>query len=64
MVVAGELHSATVLKRCLKEMEDLGPVEKRLAFHLRDFLARCDMVAIQSIIAQIPIRTESASSVS
>jgi signal transduction histidine kinase/CheY-like chemotaxis protein len=64
MVVAGELHSATVLKRCLKEMEDLGPVEKRLAFHLRDFLARCDMVAIQSIIAQIPVRVESSSSVS
>ena len=61
MVVAGELHSATVLKRCLKEMEDLGPDEKRLAFHLRDFLSKCDMIAIQSIIAQIPIRDESSS---
>jgi signal transduction histidine kinase/CheY-like chemotaxis protein len=63
MVVAGELHSATVLKRCLKEMEDLGPDEKRLAFHLRDFLSKCDMIAIQSIIAQIPVRSESASAV-
>jgi signal transduction histidine kinase/FixJ family two-component response regulator len=62
MVVAGELHSATVLKRCLKEVEELGPAEKRLAFHLRDFLSRCDMVAIQSIIAQIPVRTESSPS--
>jgi signal transduction histidine kinase/FixJ family two-component response regulator len=58
MVVAGELHSATVLKRCLKEMEDLGPAEKRLALHLRDFLSRCDMMAIQSMIAQIPVKTE------
>ncbi len=63
MVVAGELHSATVLKRCLKEMEDLGPAEKRLALHLRDFLARCDMVAIQSIIAQIPVKVESSQAV-
>jgi signal transduction histidine kinase/FixJ family two-component response regulator len=63
MVVAGELHSATVLKRCLKEVEDLGPAEKRLAFHLRDFLSRCDMMAIQSIIAQIPVRMESSASV-
>jgi signal transduction histidine kinase/ActR/RegA family two-component response regulator len=62
MVVAGELHSATVLKRCLKEMEDLGPDEKRLAFHLRDFLSRCDMMAIQNIIAQIPVKMESSSS--
>jgi CheY-like chemotaxis protein len=60
MVVAGELHSATVLKRCLEEMETLGPAEKRLAFHLRDFLSRCDMMAIQSIIAQIHIRIESS----
>ena len=63
MVVAGELHSATVLKRCLKEMEDLGPAEKRLALHLRDFLSRCDMVAIQSIIAQIPVKVESSQAV-
>ncbi len=64
MVVAGELHSATVLKKCLKEMEELGPEEKRLALHLRDFLSRCDMVAIQSIIAQIPIKDEPSRSVS
>jgi len=58
MVVAGELHSATVLKRCLNEVEALGPEEKRLALHLRDFLSRCDMIAIQGIIAQIPIKAE------
>jgi signal transduction histidine kinase/ActR/RegA family two-component response regulator len=62
MVVAGELHSATVLKKCLMEMENLGPAEKRLALHLRDFLSRCDMMAIQGIIAQIPIRAESSPS--
>jgi signal transduction histidine kinase/FixJ family two-component response regulator len=63
MVVAGELHSATVLKRCLHEVEALGPEEKRLAIHLRDFLSRCDMLAIQSIIAQIPIKPEPSSAV-
>ena len=64
MVVAGELHSATVLKKCLKEMEALGPEEKRLAVHMRDFLARCDMTAIQRIIAQIPVKAEAIPSVS
>ena len=64
MVVAGELHSATVLKKCLKEMEELGPAEKRLALHLRDFLSRCDMLAIQSIIAQIPVKAEPAAALS
>jgi signal transduction histidine kinase/CheY-like chemotaxis protein len=63
MVVAAELHSATVLKRCLKEVEELGPAEKRLAAHLRDFLSSCDMTAIQGIIAQLAVRTESSQSV-
>jgi signal transduction histidine kinase/ActR/RegA family two-component response regulator len=62
MVVAGELHSATVLKKCLRELEELGPAEKRLAIHLRDFLSRCDMMSIQSIIAQIPVKAESSPS--
>jgi CheY-like chemotaxis protein len=63
MVVAAELHSATVLKRCLKEVEELGPAEKRLAAHLRDFLSSCDMTAIQSIIAQLAVRPESSPSI-
>jgi CheY-like chemotaxis protein len=55
MVLAAELHSTTVLKRCLKEMDALGADEARLATHLRDFLSSYDIVAIQQIIAQIPI---------
>jgi len=58
MVVAAELHSATVLKKCLKEVEELGPAEKRLAAHLRDFLSSCDMTAIQGMIAQLAIKSE------
>ncbi|HSI85683.1 MAG: ATP-binding protein [Candidatus Methylacidiphilales bacterium] len=61
MVVAAELHSLTVLKKCIREMEDLGPGEKRLATHLRDFLSSCDMVAIQGIIARISVKMEEPS---
>ncbi|HEY0256327.1 MAG TPA: ATP-binding protein [Candidatus Methylacidiphilales bacterium] len=60
MVVAAELHSATVLRRCLQEMDELGSAEKRLAAHLRDFLSSCDMTAIQRIIAQLAIKAESS----
>ncbi|PTX97244.1 hypothetical protein DB346_19735 [Verrucomicrobia bacterium LW23] len=56
MVVAAELHSMTVLRKCIKEVEALGPDEARLAAHLRDFLSSCDMVAIQAMIAQIPVK--------
>ena len=52
--VAAELHSATVLKACLLEVEQLGPAGARLAQHLRGFLASYDMETIQRILAQIP----------
>jgi CheY-like chemotaxis protein len=55
MVMAAELHSTTVLKNCLKEVEQFGPGEQRLAEHLRGFLASYDMGTIQRIIAQIPV---------
>jgi signal transduction histidine kinase/CheY-like chemotaxis protein len=54
MVMAAELHSTTVLKTCLKELEELGPHEQRLAEHLRGFLRSYDMETIQRIIAQLP----------
>lgn len=55
LTMAAELHSATVLKGCLAEMEKLGPAGDRLARHLRGFLASYDMKTIQRLVAQIPI---------
>lgn len=54
LTVAAELHSATVLKNCLADVEALGPAGERLARHLRGFLASYDMKSIQRLIAQIP----------
>jgi signal transduction histidine kinase/CheY-like chemotaxis protein len=54
MVMAAELHSTTVLKACLKEVERFGPSEERLAEHLRGFLRSYDMETIQRLIAQLP----------
>ena len=55
LTMAAELHSATVIKGCLAEMEKLGPAGDRLARHLRGFLASYDMKNIQRLVAQIPI---------
>lgn len=55
LTVAAELHSATVLKGCLAELEKMGPAGDRLARHLRGFLASYDMKTIQRIVAQIPV---------
>jgi CheY-like chemotaxis protein len=55
MVLAAELHSATALNACLKEVEILGTEETRLAEHLREFLASYDMESIQRILAQLPL---------
>jgi signal transduction histidine kinase/CheY-like chemotaxis protein len=55
LTVAAELHSATVLKNCLTDVERLGPAGERLARHLRGFLASYDMKSIQRLIAQIPV---------
>jgi signal transduction histidine kinase/DNA-binding response OmpR family regulator len=55
LAMAAELHSATVLKNCLLEMEKLGPAGERLAGHLRGFLASYDMKTIQSLVSQIPV---------
>ncbi len=53
LTVAAELHSATVLKNCLLDVEELGPSGERLAHHLRGFLASYDMKSIQRLIAQV-----------
>jgi CheY-like chemotaxis protein len=55
LTVAAELHSATVLKNCLADVENLGPAGTQLACHLRGFLASYDMKSIQRLIAQIPV---------
>ncbi len=55
LAMAAELHSATVLKSCLAEVEKLGPAGERLAQHLRGFLASYDMKSIQRLVAQIPV---------
>jgi len=56
LTMAAELHSATVLKNCLAEVELLGPSGERLSQHLRGFLASYDMKTIQRLIAQIPVK--------
>ena len=61
LVMAAELHSATVLKNCLREVEQTGPTGGRLAAHLREFLASYDMAMIQKIVAQLPIAREATS---
>jgi len=55
LTMAAELHSATVMKSGLLEMEKLGPAGERLAQHLRSFLASYDMKTIQRLLAQIPV---------
>jgi CheY-like chemotaxis protein len=55
LMMAAELHSATVLKNCLREVEETGPSGQRLAGHLREFLASYDMEMIQKIVAQIAV---------
>lgn len=55
LTMAAELHSATVLKACLVEMEQTGNAGQRLAQHLRGFLSSYDMKTIQRIVAQIPV---------
>jgi len=55
MMMAAELHSATVMKNCLREVEQFGRSGQRLAAHLREFLASYDMETIQKILAQITV---------
>jgi signal transduction histidine kinase/CheY-like chemotaxis protein len=55
LMMAAELHSATVLKSCLREVEETGAPGRRLAEHLREFLASYDMEMIQKITAQIAV---------
>lgn len=55
LMMAAELHSATVLKNCLADVEKLGPTGARLASHLRGFLKCYDMATIQRLVAQIAV---------
>jgi signal transduction histidine kinase/DNA-binding response OmpR family regulator len=55
LVMAAELHSATVLKQCLSELGEISPAAQRLAEHLRGFLASYDMETIQRITAQLTV---------
>ncbi|HEY5892561.1 MAG TPA: CHASE domain-containing protein [Chthoniobacterales bacterium] len=57
LMMAAELHSATVLKGCLRELAAFGPEEERLAEHLRGFLASYDMETILKIVAQLPVQS-------
>ncbi len=59
LMMAAELHSATVMKTCLREVEQLGAPGQRLAEHLREFLASYDMETILKIVAQLPIAPQS-----
>jgi signal transduction histidine kinase/FixJ family two-component response regulator len=55
LMMAAELHSATVLKSCLSEVAQLGPSGRRLAEHLREFAHSFDMETIAKIVAQIAV---------
>ena len=55
LVMAAELHSATVLKQCLVELGEISPAGQRLAEHLRGFLASYDMETIQRVTAQLTV---------
>jgi hypothetical protein len=48
------------LKACLAEVEQLGPHGRRLAAHLRGFLASYDMEMIQRVVAQVPVAESTA----
>ncbi len=60
LMMAAELHSATVLKACLIEVEQLGLAGERLAVHLRGFAQRFDMETISKIVAQIAVEPSPA----
>jgi hypothetical protein len=52
---AAEEHSATGLRGCLEEIEDLGPDGRQFAARLRGFLTTYDMEGIQRIVGRLPI---------
>jgi signal transduction histidine kinase/FixJ family two-component response regulator len=55
LTMAAELHSTTVLKSCLGELEQLGAPGERLAGHLRGFVQSFQMETIAKIVAQISV---------
>jgi CheY-like chemotaxis protein len=64
LTMAAELHSATALKLCLKELEALGPAGERFSQHLRSFLASYDMATIQKLVAQLSTEPAGAEALS
>ncbi|MDP9291142.1 MAG: CHASE domain-containing protein [Verrucomicrobiota bacterium] len=56
LMMAAELHSTTVLKNCLTEVEALGIYGGRLAEHLRGFMQSYDMETILKVLTQIPVQ--------
>jgi signal transduction histidine kinase/CheY-like chemotaxis protein len=58
---AAELQSATSLRGCLNELDELGPNGRHLADHLRPFLARYDMESIQRIVGDLPVTSAARS---
>ena len=62
LTMAAELHSTTVLKSCLTELEQLGAPGKRLAAHLRGFVQSFQMETISKIVAQIAVEPSSVMS--
>lgn len=56
LMMAAELHSATVLKSCLLEVEALGVSGIRLAEHLRGFMQSYDMETILKILTHVPVQ--------
>ncbi len=62
LTMAAELHSTTVLKSCLAELEQLGAPGQRLAVHLRGFVQSFQMETIAKIVAQIAVEPAPATS--
>jgi CheY-like chemotaxis protein len=56
LAAAADTHSATTIRSCLKEIEQLGPKGIRLARYLLQFLVDYDMKTIQKLVSELPIQ--------
>jgi signal transduction histidine kinase/CheY-like chemotaxis protein/sensor domain CHASE-containing protein len=56
LTTAANTHSATTIRTCLNEIEQLGPKGVRLARYLLPFLSEYDMKTIQKLVLELPVQ--------